>query len=155
MLLSDAQISQSLSDLLQQVGVSTLQSWWTNTVIPESHTWAYNYLVSVLASRGYTLAQITSSDQAPDYERNLSLWRALSKPAVGQNLPDGLLKTLDVREELKELCLTSGGAFLDPAGTAGQVGIGRESTTNDIFSWTDPDSDCDPPGPGIGKPTRW
>lgn len=146
--LSDAQTLVSLEDTLKKPA-GTLQSYWSR-INTESHAWAYAHVVNVLLGKGFTIAQIADWDSGAHYERDLTLWRALTRGGGLEGYDDKFVKTFDRREELKALvALEIDGVFTAPAGTAGQVSTGPLDTTTDVFVWPDPDD------PNLGSVTRW
>jgi hypothetical protein len=142
---ADSVTLQDVADTLQQAGVSILAAFWTNVNL-RSHAWAYRLIVTALTQRGYTLAQVTASDQGSDLERDLTLWKNLCAGAAGQNLAKEFIDTFDRRAELtgdkvkgiKPVVLTVSGAVVEPAGTSGLVTTGAFDTTTDLFA-EDPD----------------
>lgn len=155
MFLSDALLLSDLSDTLNK-DQGTLQPYY-KTILSQEHAKAYNWLVSALLKRGFTLAQITAWDMGPFYERDLTLYQTLRRTAALQAVDDRLLGTMDVRKEVMELeCLAIAGVFQDPAGTAGQVGVGDLDTSQDIFVLGPSNPGFpDTPGGERGNPTNW
>lgn len=121
--LSDAQLLNDLADTLQKAQ-GTLSAYWVN-VCTQSHRWAFGILAQFWLGKGFTLAQLQSWDYGIDYERNLTLWRALTRPGSLQAVDDKLVATLDVRKDLcEQQVLLAAGVPQIPAGDAGQVGTG-------------------------------
>lgn len=157
MFLTDAQLLNDLADTLQK-DEGSLQVFWQN-ILTQSHSWAYGIIVGELSYKGYILSQITGWDYGADWERNLTLWRALTKGAALQAVDEKLIESLDVRKDLKELQgIISGGVYQYPQGDPGTVGVGDADYSNDIFVLP-PTSTGDPfddfPGEGRGNLTRF
>lgn len=147
MFTTDSVTLQALSDALQQAGVSTLAGQLPS-INTRYHVRAYGDIVTRLAQRGYTLAQITSWDRSAEFETDLTVFYALSMAFVNTTVDLKFLAQFDRRQELSggpdmpAVGLTINGVFQDPLGTAGQPQVGKEDTSRDVFSWPDPgDSD--------------
>ena len=155
MFLTDAQLLSDLSDELKKVA-SALPNYWTN-LVKQSHAWAYGYMVSHLLARGFTVALINQWDYGADYERNLTLWKVLTRAGAVEGYDDKMIQLLDVRKELCDISLSVGGVWKSPDNIPGPgtVGTGRiGGNDDDIFTWP-PDGGEAPPGPGLGELTRW
>lgn len=149
---SSTVILQAVSDTLQAGGTSSLAAQWTN-IANQAQSLAYGYIVRELVKRGYTIDQITAWDFGADYELNIAVFFALQRGGALANVSGAFLATFDLRKDIAEVMVTIGGVATYPAGDAGLVGQGRESTANDVFVWPNPGSEQDSPGPGIGAPT--
>lgn len=161
MFLSDLDTLSDLAAALKVTGEGALPDWWTALNV-RSHAWAYQQIVSILASRGYTASQIAQIDQGEDLESDLTLFRNLVRGGATEALTKELLEELDRRAELRgdpakgiaPLCPTIGGAFAQPAGTAGQAVFGEADVSSDTFVWPPREGEPFPPG-DFGKDTRW
>ena len=128
-----ATIQQAAAEALQQANITNLPPQMPN-ICAQSQSWAYQTIVSELAAKGYTLAQIQGWDAGKDYELNLALWAIFRRNAAMQGVEERTIGMFDVRKDLKELPgLVSGGVFQYPQGDAGTVGIGDLDTSDDIF----------------------
>lgn len=162
MFLTDNDILDRIADVLQAASRSALPSQWASTIVPDGHRRAYNEIVSALASRGYTLSQITSWDRGTEFEADLGVWASLVKGASLANVTPTLLEMYDRREELRgnpakgvpAVVVTISGAFVDPAGTAGQVVVGSDDTSGDTFVFPWQSDDPFPPGQS-GQDLKW
>ncbi len=152
MFLTDANILQSVADLLKQpvanlpAQLGTLAS--PGNVITEAHAAAYNEVVGRLLRRGFTLAQITAWDQGIFYERMISLYFVLINTAGTLGYDDRWVKQYDRRADLDTVLVSSANVVEDPAGTAGTVGVGTMDTRNDLVV-------VDPDDRHIGRVTRF
>lgn len=143
LVLTDAQLMGDMSDELKK-SLSGMPNYLTN-IVAQAHGRAVSQIVAALAARGYTYAQIQSADQTPDLERSQTLYWALRRAGVPEGWNDTNLKALDVREDLKEIALTQGGAFVIPGGTVGVPNVGLSAAPDDIFQY--PATDGTPPFP--------
>ncbi len=152
MFLTDANILQSVADLLKQpvanlpTQLGTLAS--PGNVITEAHAAAYNEVVGRLLRRGFTLAQITAWDQGIFYERMISLYFVLINTAGTMGYDDRWVKQYDRRADLDTVLVSSANVVEDPAGTAGTVGVGTMDTRADLIV-------VDPDDRHIGRVTRF
>ncbi len=146
MILTDDQTLDDIASALQ-TDTADLPNWWSGTNT-SAHTWAYNQILGVLGARGYTLAQILASDQAPTWERRLTKWANIVEGGIAASFEPRTLAMMDCRPEMKETCLTASGVFVNPAGTAGQPATGLIASGNDLFS-------MDPDDTRRGKVTRF
>lgn len=124
MFVADGVTLQDIADQLQQVGVTTLPAYVAD-VNTRVHAQAYNRIVSILAARGFLLAQILACDMGESWERSLTCFFALTALTRIAQVPQAVLDSLDVREEIGAAELTSAGVWTIPGGTAGQIGTGQ------------------------------
>lgn len=147
---STDQCLSDLADSLQKTLADLAPQW--NGIVSRSHAWAYNFIVATLTAKGFTLAQIVQWDQGGDFERDLTLWKALSRGGALSGFDDKFIKTYDVRQDL--VCLNSlpiSGVWQTPASTPGLVGTGALNTTEDIFVWPGDDGE----GETLGQLLQW
>lgn len=132
-------IQQGVADMLQLAGTQAMQPYILDLCF-SGQAWAYSQITSRLGARGWTLAQILAWDLGPTVELELACFRVLSRAAALLNVPDKLLVSLDWREELKTVELTTGGVYQNPLGTAGQPagGIGSQWNLDDAVPGGDP-----------------
>lgn len=164
MFLPDAQIQPSVAAALHKPDWNTLTAGTTGAapfwiqIVADAHVQAYNEIVTRLAARGYTLAQILTWDRGPEFEKSLTVFWALNNGAGLEALDDKFLARLDRRDELsgneqrgiEAVAVTAQGVPLIPAatGAVGLVSSGPFTTTSDSFV---PDSQ----DPRRGQPTEW
>ncbi len=148
MFLTDDQCLQSVADMLKTAKAS-LPAYWSS-VVSEAHAGAYNEIVGRLLRRGFTLAQITAWDRGAEFERQLTLFWALTNGGGLNSYDDKFIKTFDRRKDLDDVQFSIANVFINPVASdgPGQVGIGSEDTSNDLFS-------LDPDDVRRGHPTRW
>jgi hypothetical protein len=140
--LTDAQITQSVSDILKYASVGGLPTYAAN-VVTEAHAAAYNEMLGRLLNRGYTLAQITSWDQGVFYERMLSIYFVMVNVAGTGDYSDLWIKQYDRRKDLDTVLISIGGVFVQPVeGQPGTCSVGTESTAADVTAWMNPNNDC-------------
>lgn len=154
MFIPDDVVQQDVSDALQQASVNTVAINVLN-LATRAHSWAYNFIVQVLAGRGYTLAQIIACDWGADVERDLTSWKALSLTFVNTQIGQEMLKNLDRREELKTMPVITAGAFVSPVGPQGTAQTGAFDTSQDTFVWPSRDRRDHHPGPPPGHDQRF
>lgn len=128
---------------------SDLPSFWAQ-LISDCQTRAYNEIVSRLAARGFSAAQIAAWDRGAEFELSLTAFWAITDGAGLEGADDKFLAKLDRREELDTVAVTSGGTFSDPAGTAGLPSTGSYDTSTDMFVFDQNDED-----PRRGTETVW
>ncbi len=146
MFLTDDVLTTDLAGSLKKVRAA-LANYWP-LFLTQCHQWAYNEIVSALLARGFTQAQIAAWDRGADFERDLTLYRALVRGAA---LEDYDLKAVEMLDRRKELCgvlVANGGQWQRPKDTPGTVGSGSFDTSGDLYS-------LDPDDPRRGEPTRW
>lgn len=150
MFLSEAKIKQAVADKLS-TDVANLASHWDG-IIKAAHVSAYNQIVSRLLARGFTLAQVTAWDDGPEYEKDLSVFRALNDGGSLGAFSDTAIKVMDRRAELDKMgSLIIVGVWTRPGNTdpgPGLVGTGSFDTNGATFVPFDPDAQT-------GEFTRW
>ncbi len=159
--LTDAACLQKLADVLQAASTSALPAQWASTILPDCHVWAYQELLTALASRGFTAVQIAAWDRGAEFEGDLTLYRALSRGGSLQNLDDKFINTFDRRDDLHgnpsknitAVSVLNGGVWQAPAGGVGLPSHGVEATGSDIFVWPGTGDPPFPPGE-LGETAR-
>lgn len=151
---TDCELKALLRDSQQRVDLDTVQ----DSLISRASVWAYNLILRGLAKRGYTAAQIAAADAPPlrDLQTDLVFWKVISE--LARNQPDTwskeALNQLDRRKEVtsndaeEQFVVLTGGAWTWPGSTVGQMVVGPEDTSEDLFG-------LDPDDPRIGQTTRF
>lgn len=110
-----------------------LADYW-DTIVEDALNAAYNEIVTVLSSRGYSSAQIADWDRGGEFEKDIGLFWALTKGAGLTGEDDRWINKLDRRKELETVSVTIDGEVVDPA-TAGDIGTGSMDTSWQTFTW--------------------
>lgn len=119
------------------------------TYLQTGQQWAYNEIVTALATRGYSKAQIDAWDRGKEFEQSIGAFWALDLGGLLGNVDDRLWTKLDRRAELATVDVLIGGGLVTPGGSdQGAVGHGKLSAADDLFS-------LDPRDRRRGVPTEW
>jgi hypothetical protein len=106
--------------------------YWTE-IVGDSLDEAYQEILTRLAARGFTPAQIASWDRRAAFERDIALWWCLVKGAGLHDFEDKFISKLDRRAELDTVTLTIDGEVEDPESEDAAVGFGTLDDTNSTF----------------------
>jgi hypothetical protein len=132
---SDADLKSKLKDVLQKATFEAVTSW--DSIISDSNLSAYNYIVSALLRRGYTMDQIDAWDSRTTYEIDIGLYWSLVKGGCTKDFDETFINALDRRLELLDLELVIGGEIVVPPvlplGGGGSVQSGTMKNDNDLF----------------------
>jgi hypothetical protein len=151
--IDDATLLQYVSDSLAraQGPDGALQPFWTN-IVTVANRRAYFWIQKEFLRRGFSAAQVDQWDYGVQYQQDLAMHLAVQRLAfLQEGFNAEALKTVDPREELKDMPLIVAGAIQDPAGTYGQVVMGEMDPTDAYFNgpWCEID-------PRLGRSdTQW
>ncbi len=115
-----SQIRQLAAMILRRSADDWPNSW--ELILDYARQSAWRDLTSVLTARGYSLAQIERCDALPELLRDLTLFWVLTLAAPFTQVPEGILRRLDRRQELATLRITISGQPEAPADRAIRVG---------------------------------
>lgn len=134
--------------MLQTVEARLDTNW--DEIVTGSNAAAYQEIVSKLAGRGYSKAQIDAWPRGAEFQRHIGLFWSLTNGAGLHGYDDKFINKFDRREELEEVQITDAdGELVEPeAGTGGAVGFGILSNERERFILDDQDF-------RIGQPTRF
>ena len=113
---SDATLKAYFAALARKTSVQLVAQW--DTMIPRANSWAYYRIITILAGRGYTKAQIDAWDQIAEYNLALGVFCLLTNGAVieATSMSQHFIDSFDMEEELFTVLLTSSGAITYPSG---------------------------------------
>jgi hypothetical protein len=145
-------ILQDIATSLKQPSSAALVQagpFWANAVdLPQKS--AYNQIVGVLSSRGYSLNQIQNWDRGSEFERVIALyWALVSNGVLSQAGQQYVEKFEYYIRMLYTVSVTINGLFVPPDLQYGQPNVGFHNTANDVFIFPDPND------PMIGVPTKF
>lgn len=133
-------IEAALADILKlQGGSSALTGSYTSTIAQNALDAATQEIITRLAQRGFTSAQIQSWDRGAEFERDIALWWALTKGAALQNVDATMINKLDRRGELEFVVVTAGGTVIIPTNI---IGFGALDVTQSEFKRTVDSNGC-------------
>jgi hypothetical protein len=124
---------EKVADLLGKTDVSLLKI--KDSVLQDSITAAYADIVTRLAGRQYTKAQIDLWDRRVEFNTDIALFWAFTKGGIPNSFSDVFIKALDRRSEMEKdsFRLLIADAVVEPggddgAGISGEIGYGRIAT---------------------------
>ncbi len=150
MFLTPGQLQNNLAGRLK-TSMDAMPAYWAGFIV-ECQQWAYGEIVSRLAARGFTSAQIVDWDRGAEFERCLTLyWALVNGDVVGGTGDLKALSLLDRRLELDTVFFTINGKGQAPENTEGVaiVSVGPMDTSEDVFVPIDQDD------PDLGEVMEW
>lgn len=149
--ITDANVKTRVGAILH-ISSSNLITLW-DTVIADCNQSAHDWIVSKLANRGFTLAQMNSWDRRVEFNRQLALYMSLVNGTTAESYDDKWPEKLKYwMDWLDDVPITIDGVLQNPA-AFGPVGHGTLVTTSDEF--VKDNSDPQIPHDAVGDPTRW
>ncbi len=128
---TDSQILQALANRLNVTSAGQLPARW-NEIVSSTHSTAYREILGKLLARGFSQAQVDAWDDLATYERELSMFLALSEAGTEASYEADTLRTLDRRRDLLTVELFIGGVWQQPAASPnslpGQAMTGQQDT---------------------------
>lgn len=147
---TDLELSGAVADRLKLGGISSLQPYLTNTIIPQANQSAYQEILGSLLARGFTKSEVDAWDRGEEFQLAIGLFFALMNSGSYQGYDQETLQCLDRRKELKSVLVFVDGAWVKPTGDKpGLITSSGPSAEGGIFNWPDPGS------AGLGGYTRW
>jgi hypothetical protein len=136
--LTDAEL-QARADAIFRPGDETVMPEWLVAVVHDSNASAHGAVVTALAGRGYSPAQIAAWPRAREYVIDIGLYFTATKGKLdldlGQRGKDIPSVDLDRRKELLEVDITDadGNLVFPEAESTRAVGHGRLNTLDERF----------------------
>jgi hypothetical protein len=113
-------------------GSQDLDDYW-GPIVTQANQQACADILSIFTGRGYSAAQIASSDQAAPYNTTLGIFWSLNQGGGLANYDDKFIKQFDIREQMESAVLTEGGVPILPGGDFGaRVLSGRVLAAGDV-----------------------
>lgn len=113
-------------------GSQDLDAYW-GPIVAQANQQACADILSIFTGRGYSAAQIASSDQAAPYNVTLGIFWALNQGGGLAGYDDKFVEQFDIREQLGGAVLTAAGVPILPGGDFGaRVMSGRVLAAGDV-----------------------
>lgn len=129
---SDATVKSYFAAYLGESAAANLMTRF-DTLIPFANADAYNHIVSALADRGFSAAEIAAWDRGPEFNRDLACCLLLRNPIAGE-ASDLWQQKFCRQEELETVPVTVGGEVVTPSSSTGGVGYGDMERSDDVFT---------------------
>lgn len=95
---------------------------------------AYQEILTALASRGYTAAQIAAWDRGAEYNRKIGVCLFLTYDGVNHEVDEQRLdRVCKCREELLTIPIMVDGEIVEPESSSAAIGHGVVDTATDTF----------------------
>lgn len=134
--LTDRDLADQVKDTLA-LDVLDVESPWYKIAI-RANAAAYSDIRSILARRGYTIAQIDGWDDGKAYQADQGLFWALVRGGCAKDFDDKFIKMLDRRKDLETVAVVVGGVLVGPV--SGRTVSGTtDNPARDTFSMQDAD----------------
>jgi hypothetical protein len=133
-----------------KVAFADLPSYWTG-VVADSQVSAYQEIEAQLLDRGYILSQVLLWDRGAEFEKDLTIFWALTRGGgLSGMYDDRFIKMFDRRKDLATVAIAISGKYVSPSSDSpGGITTGARSTTGDVFA--QPTRDL----PGRGQAFDW
>src|SRR5262245_1017408 len=136
--ISDAQLKIAVTAMLQTQEARLDTNW--DEIVAGSNSAAYQEIVSKLAERGFSKAQIDAWPRGAEFQRHIGLFWSLTNGAGLHGYDDKFINKFDRRAELETVPITdANGVLVEPEGGGDTVGFGIMSTQRERVGLGDQD----------------
>ena len=154
MFLEDDEVLSAVAITLKKTPDELVGSapYWA-ALVQQAHVSAYQDVVGRLLARGFSKGQVDAWDRGAEFERDLTVFWALTRGGMLEAFSDLSMKPMDRRKELDTVQVFVRGVYINPDSGQHGPGLCSYGSINDarmgIFNGPAP------PEGGVGEYTEW